>query len=112
MIHLMVNQQVNSKIRYNWVHDTIKYGIRFDGNGEGNNGYIHHNIAWNCQGGIMVKGGMYDTTTGEYVGGHFVYNNTALNSVDKNDIMVLNVQNGKDINFDTVVMNNLSETIS
>ena len=26
------------------------------------------------------------------VGGHFVYNNTMFNSVDKNDIMVLNVQ--------------------
>ena len=39
-IHLMVNQQVDSNIRYNWVHDTIKYGIRFDGDGEGHSGYI------------------------------------------------------------------------
>ena len=29
---------------------------------------------------------------GVSVGGHFVYNNTMFNSVDKNDIMVLNVQ--------------------
>ena len=35
MIHCMVNQQPNVKIRYNWVHDTIKYGIRFDGDGDG-----------------------------------------------------------------------------
>ena len=37
--------------------DSIKYGIRFDGEGSGNTGYIHHNIVWNCEGGIMVKGG-------------------------------------------------------
>ena len=35
LIHCMVNQQPNVKIRFNWVHDTIKYGIRFDGDGEG-----------------------------------------------------------------------------
>ena len=110
MIHLMAEQQNNAKIRYNWVHDTIKYGIRFDGDGEGNNGYIHHNVGWNCVGGIMAKGGILDG--GVSVGGHFVYNNTMFNSVDKNDIMVLNVQAGNDINFGSVVMNNLAESIS
>ena len=107
MIHLMAEQQNNAKIRYNWVHDTIKYGIRFDGDGEGNNGYIHHNVGWNCVGGIMAKGGILDG--GVSVGGHFVYNNTMFNSVDKNDIMVLNVQAGNDINFGSVVMNNLNQ---
>ena len=61
----------------------------FDGDGDGHDGYIHHNIAWNCEGGIMVKGGMYDSNLGEFVGGHYIYNNTALNSFNKNDIMVL-----------------------
>jgi len=111
MIHLMKNQQANAKIRFNWVHDTIKYGIRFDGDGEGYNGYIHHNIGWNCEGAIMAKGGMIDPNTGNSVGGHFVYNNTAFNSTVKNDIMVLNVQAGQDINFGSVVKNNLAETI-
>ncbi len=118
MIHVMVNQQTNVKIRFNWCHDSIKYGIRFDGEGAGHTGYIHHNVVWNCEGGIMVKGG--ELSGGQTVGGHFVYNNTVFNSLDqgKNDIMVLNTQ-GKDsngipipINFGSIVMNNLAERIS
>ena len=110
MIHLMVAQQPNAKIRFNWVHDTIKYGIRFDGDGDGNNGYIHHNIGWNCEGGIMAKGGWL--VSGSSVGGHFVYNNTFFDSVEKNDIMVLNTQKGVNINYGSVVMNNLTEKLS
>ena len=111
MIHLMTAQQQNAKIRFNWVHDTIKYGIRFDGNGEGFNGYVHHNIGWNCEGAIMIKGGELDSY-GNSVGGHFVYNNTAYNSTVKNDIMVLNVQAGQDINYGSIVKNNLVEKLS
>ena len=110
MIHLMVAQQANAKIRYNWVHDTIKYGIRCDGDGDGYNAYIHHNVGWNCEGGIMAKGGMLSGNTS--VGGHFVYNNTMFNSVVKNDIMVLNEQAGANINYGSVVLNNLCETLS
>ena len=96
MIHVMENQQVGVKIRHNWVHDTVKYGIRFDGEGNGNNGFIHHNVAWKCNGGIMIKGNH-----------HYVYNNTGFDSVVKNDIMVLNTQSGKPINNGTIVANNL-----
>jgi hypothetical protein len=110
MIHLMVNQQANAKIRYNWVHDTIKYGIRCDGDGDGFNAYIHHNVGWNCEGGIMAKGGILDSGTS--VGGHFVYNNTFFDSVEKNDIMVLNTQKGVNINYGSVVINNLTEKLS
>ena len=56
----------------------------------------------------MAKGGWIDG--GNSIGGHFVYNNTIFNSV-KNDIMVLNTQ-GQNINYGSVVMNNLSETLS
>ena len=110
MIHLMVAQQANAKIRYNWVHDTIKYGIRCDGDGDGYNAYIHHNIGWNCEGGIMAKGGILSSNVS--VGGHFVYNNTFFNSVEKNDIMVLNEQAGANINYGSVVINNLCESLS
>ena len=111
-IHLMVAQQTDAKVRYNWVHDTIKYGIRFDGEGDSYGGYIHHNIGWNCEGGIMVKGGIINSDTGESYGGHFIYNNTFLNSVGKNDLMIMNEQSGNPINYGTVVLNNLAETIS
>ena len=110
MIHLMVAQQANAKIRYNWVHDTIKYGIRCDGDGDGYNAYIHHNVGWNCEGGIMVKGGILNSNVS--VGGHFIYNNTMFNSTVKNDIMVINEQKGIDINYGSVVLNNLCETLS
>ena len=110
MIHLMVAQQANAKIRYNWVHDTIKYGIRCDGDGDGYNAYIHHNVGWNCEGGIMAKGGILSSNVS--VGGHFVYNNTMFNSTVKNDIMVLNEQAGENINYGSVVLNNLCETLS
>lgn len=118
MIHVMVNQQPDVKIRFNWCHDSIKYGIRFDGEGEGHTGYVHHNVVWNCEGGIMVKGGELNSNN-KTVGGHFVYNNTVFNSFQngKNDIMALNTQ-GKDsnnnpisINYGTIVMNNLAERI-
>ena len=110
MIHLMVSQQANAKIRYNWVHDTTKYGIRCDGDGDGYNAYIHHNVGWNCEGGIMAKGGILSSNVS--VGGHFVYNNTMFNSQVKNDIMVLNEQAGSNINYGSVVLNNLCETLS
>ena len=192
LFHFMVAQQTDVKVRFNWAHDSIKYGIRFDGEGSGNQGYIHHNVIWNCEGGIMVKGGelsfnskitnitqanpavitvesstgltdgdqitisgvsgmtevneqnyyaliignnisLYSDTalttpidsstftayskngwvsSGNSVGGHFIYNNTVMNAPTKNDIICLNAQSGKLINYKSIVMNNLSESIS
>lgn len=121
MIHCMRAQQKDVKIHHNWVHDSIKYGIRFDGNGNSEGGFIHHNVGWNCEGGIMVKGGLVfeDQTQGisENWGGHYIFNNTIFNSVKKNDILVLNVQSDNDgnireINHGTLVMNNLSMRLS
>ena len=59
MIQFMEGQQDGAICRYNWLHDTEKYGARFDhsGTADGVNGIMHHNLAWNCEsGGIMVKG--------------------------------------------------------
>ena len=68
MIQFMEGQQDGAICRYNWLHDTEKYGARFDhsGTADGVNGIMHHNLAWNCEsGGIMVKGD-----------NHKIYNNT------------------------------------
>ena len=102
MIQFMEDQQDGAICRYNWLHDTEKYGARFDhsGDADGTNGLMHHNLAWNCEsGGIMVKGN-----------NHQVYNNTVLNSGSKNDIIVFQVNSGDHSN--TVVKNNAADKIA
>jgi len=102
MIQFMEDQQNGAICRYNWLHDTEKYGARFDhsGDADGTNGIMHHNLAWNCEsGGIMVKGN-----------NHKVYNNTVLNSGSKNDIIVLQVNSGDHSN--TIVKNNAADKIA
>ena len=98
LIQCMVGQQPGTEIRYNWLHDTIKYGARFDGNGAGNNGLMHHNVIWNVQGGIMVKG--FE---------HNLFNNTAFDNGNKNDIIVMIDQGG---NEGTITRNNAANKIA
>jgi len=102
MIQFMEGQQDGAICRYNWLHDTEKYGARFDHSGvaDGTNGIMHHNLAWNCEsGGIMVKGD-----------NHKVYNNTVLNSGSKNDIIVFQVNSGD--HASTIVKNNAADKIA
>ena len=98
LIQCMVGQQPGVEIRYNWLHDTIKYGARFDGNGDGNNGLMHHNVIWNVVGGIMAKG--FE---------HALYNNTAFDNGDKNDIIIMIEQGG---NEGTITRNNAANKIA
>ena len=98
LIQCMVGQQPNVQIRYNWLHDTEKYGARFDGEGDGYGGHIHHNVIWNVEGGIMVKG--YN---------HNIYNNTAFDNTDKNDIIIMIEQGG---NEGTLTINNAANKIA
>jgi hypothetical protein len=98
LVQCMVGQQPGVEIRYNWIHDTIKYGARFDGNGDGNNGLMHHNVMWNVKGGIMIKG--YE---------HMLYNNTAFDNGDKNDIIIMIEQGG---NEGTISKNNAANKIA
>ena len=51
MIQFMEDQQDGAICRYNWLHDTEKYGARFDhgGDADGTNGLMHHNLASNCE---------------------------------------------------------------
>tara|TARA_B100000073_G_scaffold140213_1_gene115410 strand:+ start:555 stop:3908 length:3354 start_codon:yes stop_codon:yes gene_type:complete len=102
MIQFMEDQQDGAICRYNWLHDTEKYGARFDhsGDADGTNGIMHHNLAWNCEsGGIMIKGN-----------NHKVYNNTVLNSGAKNDIIIFQVNSSDHSN--TIVKNNAADKIA
>ena len=83
VVQVMQGEAPGAVIAYNWIHDVIKYGARFDAPinevGEGKNGTMHHNVIWNNAGGLMVKGDYHD-----------IHNNTVFNSSDgKNDIIVL-----------------------
>ena len=95
---MMVGQQPGAEIRYNWLHDTIKYGARFDGNGLGNNGLMHHNVLWNTGKALMVKGF-----------NHSVYHNTAFDSSNGNDILIMIAQGG---NEGTQTINNAANRIA
>jgi alpha-tubulin suppressor-like RCC1 family protein len=82
VVQVMQGEAPGSIIAYNWIHDIIKYGARFDAPigqaGEGRNGTMHHNVIWNAAGGLMVKGDYHD-----------IHNNTVFNSTGKNDMIIL-----------------------
>ena len=90
VVQVMQAEAPGAEIAYNWIHDIIKYGARFDAPinevGEGMNGTMHHNVIWNAAGGLMVKGDYHD-----------IHNNTVFNSTGKNDMIILtdnDVNNG------------------
>lgn len=97
IIHMMEGQQPNSEICYNWLHDSPKYGARYDGDGDGNNGTMHHNVSWNIKTGHMLKG--HD---------HYVYNNTSFDN-SQNSIVVLIDLGGND---GTITRNNAATKIA
>ena len=82
VVQVMQAEAPGAEIAYNWIHDVIKYGARFDAPigeaGEGRNGTMHNNVIWNAAGGLMVKGDYHD-----------IHNNTIFNSIGKNDIIFL-----------------------
>ena len=84
------------------LHDTVKYGARFDGNGEGHHGLMHHNVIWNCGKGLMIKG--YE---------HRVYHNTAFDNTNGirrgNDLLIMIDQGG---NAGTETISNAANRIS
>ena len=102
IVHLMEGQQPGSETRYNWFHDSPKYGVRFDGDGvadgdNGSQGTMHHNVSWNIKTGHMVKGHH-----------HFVYNNTSFDT-EKNSIVILIDMGG---NEGTITRNNAADKIA
>lgn len=90
-------------IRYNWLHDTPKIGIRCDGeyfNGNNfKNALIHHNVIWNAAFvGLNPKGDS-----------HQVYNNTVFNC-GRNSIVIWAENDSAQIN--SITRNNASDDLT
>ncbi|XP_066926049.1 uncharacterized protein [Clytia hemisphaerica] len=62
-IQLQRKPQYYAQITHNWVFDSPKYGIRFDGQLPkiGTNGNMSYNVVWRCN-GMMVKGDYHNVT--------------------------------------------------
>ncbi|HIL67453.1 MAG TPA: hypothetical protein EYG45_02200, partial [Candidatus Poseidoniales archaeon] len=105
VVQMMQAEQENATVAYNWIHDVPKYGIRMDGpfggTNSGRNASVHHNVLWNVNGAIVVKG--------DY---HNVSNNTVLlgSEGDRNHIIVLYDSTGG--NENSTIMSNAANSIS
>ena len=110
LIQLRIPAQKDSIIRYNWLHDSTKYGIRFDApipaTLYGSEVLAHHNVIWNAN-GMMVKGES-----------HRVYHNTIFDTQEekRSDLIILDDANVGGIlggaNRITSVVNNAADVIS
>lgn len=104
MIQLSVKQQDNGIVRYNWVHDSIKQGIRFDNmnipnSPYGRNGQVSNNVSWQTD-RMFFKGD-----------NHFVFNNLSFDS-HQNDLIVSSNKVIQGHNHETITRNNISNKFS
>jgi len=91
----------------NWVHDSPKSGLRFDGD-EGVNAYdrqtlngsMVRNVVFNNNGGLMVKGD-----------DHRVYNNTVYNT-DNDAYKILTSKESEHSNHITITRNNIGDFVN
>ena len=101
-IQYTIGAQPGSMTRYNWFHDAIKYGSRFDAPvgspSGGSNGTMHHNVGWNNPAALMFKGT-----------DHKCYNNTAFDT-SNNGIIILDGDAGS--NVGTITRNNAANKLS
>lgn len=103
-IQISVKQQDKSITRYNWVHNTVKQGLRFDNSNFpnspwGENGTMHHNVAWKTD-RIFFKGDK-----------HFIFNNLSFDS-HQNDLIISSNTAICGFNHKTVTRNNICNKFS
>jgi len=104
-LQIRIDAQDGTVVHHNWLHDTPKYGFRFDAPIPppewGDNGFSHHNVVWNSS-GANPKG---DNDR------H--YNNLLFNNSDV-DLIVLDdvALNGDKSNEFTKTINNAADSIS
>ncbi|MGF1726899.1 DUF1565 domain-containing protein [Photobacterium nomapromontoriensis] len=97
-INVGIEQQAQTEIAYNWVHDTPKAGIRFDGvegaSKIGHDGLVHHNVVWNSNFSI-IKGDR-----------HATFNNLMFNN-EVADLIIFNKKDAGGLNINSETLNNL-----
>ncbi len=115
IVQITKNIVEGSETAYNWLHDTGKYGFRFDaevGNSgdAGIKGLAHHNVIWNLGDHAHNSGGIGMMIKGEY---QEIYNNTCFDNL-KIDINILeeNIGDGLTTNMHTITRNNAADRIS
>ncbi|CAL4079245.1 unnamed protein product, partial [Meganyctiphanes norvegica] len=94
-LQIQAHQQTGATVSHNWVHDSPKHGLRFDGDHGGLSGYQGFNVIWNTT-GIMTKGD-----------NHTVENNLAIDSHSECDLCVI-----YKLRHDTYIQNNLTDIIN
>jgi len=110
MIQVRIAAQKGTIIRYNWLHDSVKYGVRFDApipaKFYGSNAIAHHNVIWNAN-GMMVKGE-----------DQRVYHNTIFDTLEqkRSDLIILDDADVGGIlggaNKGSIITNNAADVIS
>ena len=104
LVQVSVASQDKSQTRYNWVHNSVKQGLRFDNRNTpnapwGENGNMHHNVAWKTD-RIYFKGDK-----------HFIYNNVSFDS-KLNDLIVSSELIIQGRNYKTITRNNVANKFS
>ena len=104
LIQISVKQQPCTIARYNWVHDSVKIGLRFDNSNKpgspwGEGCRAHHNVAWRTQRNFF-KGDR-----------HFIHNNLCFDS-ELNDLVISSDVEINGRNYATVTRNNIAGTLS
>jgi hypothetical protein len=104
LVQVSVASQDKSQTRFNWVHNSVKQGLRFDNKNTpnapwGENGNMHHNVAWKTE-RIYFKGDK-----------HFIYNNVSFDS-RLNDLIISSNAAIQGHNHSTITRNNISNKFS
>lgn len=104
LVQVSVKQQDQSVTRKNWVHNSVKQGLRFDNSNKpnsswGENGTMHHNVAWKTD-RVFFKGEQ-----------HFIFNNLVFDS-HLNDLIISSDTLIQGWNYHTITRNNICNKFS
>lgn len=104
LIQVGVGQQPGTVVRYNWVHNSPRQGIRFDNSNLPNSPWgkgcsVHHNVAWETD-RCFFKGDE-----------HYIYGNLVYDSI-LNDLIPSANTSINGFNYKTITRNNISNKFS